>query len=218
MGHPDEKVISGSSRAAEPVEPAAVPAPVSPLGWSIGGRLLCAGQPLAGGGLGRRLALQKRVAMASIVIYDLTLGYDGHPAVHHLSGTFEPGSMTAVAGPNGSGKSTLLKGIAGTLRPFTGRIDLGGLKIFRIAYLPQQARIDRSFPITVLDLVALGLWEDIGMFAGMRDELWRKVRQALAAVGLEGFERRPISDLSVGQFQRSFRPPAAPGRSRHPPR
>lgn len=140
--------------------------------------------------------------MASIVIHDLTLGYDGHPAVHHLSGTFAAGSMTAVMGPNGSGKSTLLKGITGILRPFTGRIDLGGLKISRIAYLPQQAEIDRSFPITVLDLVALGLWERIGMFAGMRDELWREARQALAAVGLEGFERRPISDLSAGQFQR----------------
>lgn len=140
--------------------------------------------------------------MAAIVIHDLTLGYDGHPAVHHLSGTFESGSMTAVVGPNGSGKSTLLKGIVGFLRPFTGWIDLGGLKISRIAYLPQQAEIDRSFPITVLDLVALGLWERIGMFTGMRDELWRKTRQALAAVGLEGFERRPISDLSVGQFQR----------------
>jgi zinc/manganese transport system ATP-binding protein len=140
--------------------------------------------------------------MASIVIHDLTLGYDGHPAVHHLSGTFEPGSMTAVVGPNGSGKSTLLKGIVGILRPFTGRIDLGGLQIFRIAYLPQQAEIDRSFPITVRDLVALGLWERIGMFAGMSDELWRKARETLAAVGLEGFERRPISDLSEGQFQR----------------
>src|SRR5208282_814861 len=140
--------------------------------------------------------------MASIVIHDLTLGYHGHPAVHHLSGTFESGSMTAVVGPNGSGKSTLLKGIVGFLRPLTGRIDLGDLKISRIAYLPQQAEIDRSFPITVLDLVALGLWERIGMFAGMRDELWRKTRQGLAAVGLEGFERRPISDLSVGQFQR----------------
>jgi zinc/manganese transport system ATP-binding protein len=50
--------------------------------------------------------------------------------------------------------------------------------------------------------VALGLWERIGMFAGMSDELWMKARQALAAVGLEGFERRPISDLSAGQFQR----------------
>ena len=140
--------------------------------------------------------------MNSIVLNDLTLGYDGHPAVHHLSGVFAAGSMTAVVGPNGSGKSTLLKGITGMLHPLGGRIDRGGLKTSRIAYLPQQAEIDRSFPITVLDTVALGLWHQVGMFGGMKQGQWQQARQALAAVGLEGFERRPISNLSAGQFQR----------------
>jgi zinc/manganese transport system ATP-binding protein len=140
--------------------------------------------------------------MDAIVLDDLTLGYNGHPAVHHLSGVFEAGSMTAVIGPNGSGKSTLLKGITGILRPLAGRIERGRLKISQIAYLPQQAEIDRAFPITVLDIVALGLWHHTGMFGGIKGELWRQTRQALAAVGLEGFEGRPISDLSMGQFQR----------------
>ncbi len=140
--------------------------------------------------------------MNAIILHDLTLGYDGHPAVHHLSGVFEPGSMTAVVGPNGSGKSTLLKGITGILRPLGGRIERGTLKISQIAYLPQQAEIDRSFPITVLDIVALGLWQRLGMFGGMKKALWVQAGQALASVGLDGFERRPISDLSAGQFQR----------------
>jgi len=140
--------------------------------------------------------------MDSIVLYDLTLGYDGHPAVHHLSGVFEAGSMTAVVGPNGSGKSTLLKGINGILHPFGGRIERGSLKTSQFAYLPQQAEIDRSFPITVLDTVALGLWHRIGIFGGMKPEHWRQARQSLAAVGLDGFERRPIGNLSAGQFQR----------------
>ena len=83
--------------------------------------------PLAGGGLGPRLAAIDDM-MNAIVLHDLTLGYDGHPAVHHLSGVFEPGSMTAVVGPNGSGKSTLLKGITGILRPLGGRIERGSLK------------------------------------------------------------------------------------------
>ena len=109
--------------------------------------------------------------------------------------------MTAVVGPNGSGKSTLLKGITGLLRPLGGRIKRGSLKISQIAYLPQQAEIDRSFPITVLDIVALGLWHRIGMFGGMQQE-WQQARQALASVGLEGFERRAIGQLSAGQFQR----------------
>ncbi len=140
--------------------------------------------------------------MDAIVLNDLTLGYDGHPAVHHLSGVFAAGSLTAVVGPNGSGKSTLLKGITGMLHPLGGRIDRGGLKTSRIAYLPQQPEIDRSFPITVLDTVALGLWHRVGMFGGMKPGQWQQARQALAAVGLDGFERRPIGNLSAGQFQR----------------
>jgi zinc/manganese transport system ATP-binding protein len=140
--------------------------------------------------------------MDSIVLHDLTLGYDGHPAVHHLSGVFEGGSMTAVVGPNGSGKSTLLKGLTGMLHPLGGRIERGSLRTSQFAYLPQQAEIDHSFPITVLDTVALGLWHRLGMFGGMKKEQWQQARQALAAVGLEGFDRRAIGNLSVGQFQR----------------
>jgi zinc/manganese transport system ATP-binding protein len=140
--------------------------------------------------------------MTSIVLNDLTLGYNGHPAVHHLSGVFEAGSMTAVVGPNGSGKSTLLKGITGLLHPLGGRLERRGLRTSQLAYLPQQAEIDRSFPITVLDTVALGLWQRVGMFGGMKQEHWRQARHALAAVGLDGFDRRPIGNLSAGQFQR----------------
>ncbi len=140
--------------------------------------------------------------MDAIVLDDLTLGYDGHPAVHHLSGVFEAGSMTAVVGPNGSGKSTLLKGLTGILPPLGGSIERGGLRTSQIAYLPQQAEIDRSFPITVLDTVALGLWHCLGMFGGMKQDLWQQARQALASVGLNGFEGRAIGNLSAGQFQR----------------
>jgi len=140
--------------------------------------------------------------MNAIALHDLTLGYDGHPAVHHLSGIFETGSMTAVVGPNGSGKSTLLKGLTGLLHPLGGRIERNGLKTSHFAYLPQQAEVDRSFPITVLDTVALGLWHNVGMFAGINKEHWRQAREALAAVGLDGFERRSIGNLSAGQFQR----------------
>jgi zinc/manganese transport system ATP-binding protein len=140
--------------------------------------------------------------MPTITLTDLTLGYERHPAVHHLSGSFQPGSMTAVIGPNGSGKSTLLKGIVGILRPLGGSITRQNLKKFQIAYLPQQLEIDRSFPITVLDTVILGLWRQIGTFGGMKREFWVKAEQALRTVGLSGFEMRAISNLSSGQFRR----------------
>lgn len=140
--------------------------------------------------------------MPAITLHNLTLGYQRHPAVHHLSGSFAPGSMTAIIGPNGSGKSTLVKGITGFLRPMEGSIDRGGLQTRQIAYLPQRLEVDRSFPITVLDTVLLGLWREIGMFGGMNRTLRERVVQALSTVGLGGLESRAINELSGGQFQR----------------
>src|SRR6202011_1509549 len=108
---------------------------------------------------------------AALQFRNLTLGYDRHPAVHHLDGTVESGALVAVVGPNGAGKSTLFKGIVGMLKPLAGRIDLAGLSPHEIAYLPQAAEIDRTFPINIYDLVAMGLWHRTGMFGGIgRDE------------------------------------------------
>ena len=135
-------------------------------------------------------------------LHDVTLGYDRHPAVHHLTGSFAAGSLTAVVGPNGSGKSTLLKGLIGHLAPLDGCLERNGLHRRDIAYLPQQAEIDRSFPISVLDTVLLGHWRTIGLFRAVTRAQRRQARQALLAVGLDGFGRRPIASLSAGQFQR----------------
>src|SRR3984957_15263077 len=95
---------------------------------------------------------------AALQFRNLTLGYDRHPAVHHLDGAVESGSLVAVVGPNGAGKSTLFKGVVGALKPLAGSIERGGLDVRDIAYLPQVAEIDRSFPINVYDMVAMGLW------------------------------------------------------------
>ena len=139
---------------------------------------------------------------AQIKFHNVTLGYDRHPAVHHLNGEVASGALLAVIGPNGAGKSTLFRGLAGILKPLSGSIDLGGLDIRDIAYLPQTADIDRSFPISVFDLVGTGLWRSTGFFGGMGDAARSRITQALAAVGLNGFENRSIGTLSGGQMQR----------------
>ena len=139
---------------------------------------------------------------AQIQFRDVTLGYDRHPAVHHLNGEVAHGALLAVIGPNGAGKSTLFRGLAGILKPLAGSIALGGLNIRDIAYLPQTADIDRSFPISVFDFVGTGLWRATGFFGGMGGTARDKITQALAAVGLNGFENRPIGTLSGGQIQR----------------
>lgn len=138
----------------------------------------------------------------AIRLDNLTVCYDRHPAVHHLSGAFQSGSLTAIVGPNGAGKSTLLKAIMGLLPATTGRIEHVALARSDIAYLPQQAQIDRQFPITVLDVVLLGHWQRIGVLGRVTAALRTQAVAALAAVGLAGFQGRPIRSLSAGQFQR----------------
>ena len=139
---------------------------------------------------------------AQLTFRDVTLGYDRHPAVHHLSGEIASGALLAVVGPNGAGKSTLFRGIAGILKPLAGTIDHDGLDIRDIAYLPQSVDIDRSFPISVFDFVGTGLWRTTGFFGGMGRQERDRIALALAAVGLNGFENRNIGTLSGGQMQR----------------
>ncbi|MBN8970062.1 MAG: ABC transporter ATP-binding protein [Rhizobiales bacterium] len=139
---------------------------------------------------------------AQLQFRDVTLGYDRHPAVHHLSGNVNEGALIAVIGPNGAGKSTLLRGLVGILKPLAGTIDRGGIDIRDIAYLPQTAEIDRSFPISVFDFVSTGLWRRAGLFGGLKRRERGMILEALAAVGLNGFENRTIGTLSGGQMQR----------------
>ncbi|MGV6393213.1 zinc ABC transporter ATP-binding protein AztA [Pseudomonas caspiana] len=139
---------------------------------------------------------------AAISLKDLTVAYERRPAVHHITGCFETGSLTAIVGPNGAGKSTLIKAIAGTMKPAAGKVDRGNLATRTLGYLPQAAEIDRSFPLSVADTVAMGAWRSMGAFRGLGRDAARRTREALQAVGLEGFESRSIGSLSSGQFQR----------------
>ena len=137
-----------------------------------------------------------------IRLENLTLGYDRHPAVHHLDLAIPDGELLAIVGPNGAGKSTLLKALTGELIPLGGRIRMPAGR-GSIAYLPQQSGMDKDFPISVFDMVALGLWQEAGAFGHQGAAAARRVRQAIATVGLTGFEQRVIGSLSGGQFQRA---------------
>jgi zinc/manganese transport system ATP-binding protein len=142
------------------------------------------------------------VSNPAIMFRDLTLGYDRHPAVHHITGEVSRGELLAIVGPNGAGKSTLLKGIIGELKPLSGSLDLDGISKTDIAYLPQQIDIDRSFPISIFDCVAMGLWREIGVWRGVDGKRQAAVTRALATVGLVDLAARPVGALSGGQFQR----------------
>jgi len=141
-------------------------------------------------------------AAPAIRFHDLTLGYDRHPAVHHITGEIARGELLAIVGPNGAGKSTLLKAIVGELKPLSGSLDLDEITKRDIAYLPQVIEIDRSFPISVFDCVAMGLWRKIGAWRGLGRRGREEVVQALDTVGLVALADRAVGSLSGGQFQR----------------
>ena len=142
--------------------------------------------------------------MPVIDFQNLTLGYELYPAVTRLETEILEGSLTAIVGPNGAGKTTLLKGVIGALRPMEGCVSVNLSGRESIAYLPQLSEIDRSFPISVFDIVAMGLWKNIGAFGRLNKINREKVNAAISTVGLTGFEKRVIGSLSGGQMQRAL--------------
>lgn len=150
--------------------------------------------------MGTRMSPNTWPGGPAIALHDLTVSYRGHPAVHHVSGGFGAGQLTAVVGPNGAGKSTLLGVLGGTIRDYEGRVERD--LALRVAYLPQASALDRSFPVRVHEAVAMGLWAHIGSFGSLRHDDRSRVNDALAAVGLGGFGQRWLGELSAGQAQR----------------
>jgi zinc/manganese transport system ATP-binding protein len=142
------------------------------------------------------------VRVPAIVLEDVSCRFGARLVVDGLSGRFAPGSLTAVVGPNGAGKTTLLRTLAGLHRGHGGRIDLGGLGRREIALLPQASALDRGFPVSCGEVVALGAWATMGVFGRAPSGLAGRVDAALERVGLGGFAERPVGALSAGQFQR----------------
>ncbi len=149
-------------------------------------------------------AMRRTSASPPIITFsNLFLGYgEASPALRDLNATVTAGSLTALVGPNGAGKSTLLKGIIGALPPLNGRIILSGIRATDIAYLPQSSEIDRTFPISVRDFVAGGLWRQTGAFGRTTALLEKELSSALETVGLGQLADRHIGTLSGGQFRR----------------
>lgn len=136
-----------------------------------------------------------------ITFDNVELCHGGRLILSGLSGTIKSGSLFALIGPNGSGKTTLLRAIAG-LHPLAGgRIDQGGVTAPDIALLAQGSHLDRTFPITCREVVALAA-AGLGPFRSIGRDQLSAARAALGRVGLAGMEQRPIQALSAGQFQR----------------
>ncbi len=140
--------------------------------------------------------------MASVTLENVTISYARHPAIHHISGEFKTGSLTAIVGPNGAGKSTLLKAIAGVIPVREGKIIFSGMAQTRVAYLPQSTTYERDFPLSVLHLVCTGAWRSTGGYAEITPAIIAQAKRALEEVGMGALASRNLSTLSAGQFQR----------------
>lgn len=139
-----------------------------------------------------------------IELDDVTVGWNGVPALSNVSGTFHEGSLTAILGPNGAGKSTLLKTVTGQLVARGGHVTIHEPFRGGISLLPQISDIDRSFPITTYDLVSMGAWRRVGAFRRYDKAEKQRIGDALATVGLTDKARDLISGLSGGQMQRAL--------------
>jgi zinc/manganese transport system ATP-binding protein len=133
------------------------------------------------------------------MVTNVRVAYGRRVALEDVSGIFGSGSLTAVVGPNGAGKSSLLKTLAGVQPLRGGDITYSQPILGRLAYLPQQSELDRDYPITVAELVALGAWRNMGAFRRLSENLLPSIDTAIAQVGLEGFADRLIAELSAGQ-------------------
>lgn len=140
-----------------------------------------------------------------IILENLTLTYERHPAVHHLSGQFPRGSSTAIIGPNGGGKSTLLKSLAGLHPIDEGNILRGQTHdLIYTAYLPQNTQWDKVFPLTVFELASQALVTTPRFWWRLDSEQKKQVQLALEQVNLWEQRSLTIEQLSLGQFQRAL--------------
>lgn len=142
--------------------------------------------------------------MPLIEIENLTVVYDRAPALADVNFNVNTGDFTAIIGPNGAGKSTLIQAIMGLIQPRAGtRISIEGGRE-RLGYVPQHNDVDWDFPVTVEDVVMMGLTRQVGWLRWPGRKHWRLVHSALDRVGLRMEAHRPIGDLSGGQRRRAF--------------
>jgi zinc/manganese transport system ATP-binding protein len=137
-----------------------------------------------------------------VLLRDVTVRYGRRVALEAVSGEFVSGSLTAVVGANGAGKSTLLAAIAGVVRPARGVVKCAARQ--RLAYLPQLSAIDRDYPLTISELIALGGWREFGAFRSPGTALRARAAAAAETVGLAGRLERSIGEISVGELQRAL--------------
>jgi len=134
---------------------------------------------------------------APVAVEDLSVAFGARQALRSVTFDVPPGTVVGVIGPNGAGKSTLFRALLGVVR-FTGRVRLTG----RPAYVPQGDRARHDFPATALDVVLMGLAQQVPWWRPLGRSEREAARSALAETGMADLADRPFGELSGGQRQR----------------
>ena len=147
--------------------------------------------------------------MSQVIVKELSFGYHpGTPVLENLSVSIESRDFVAVIGPNGGGKSTFLKLILGLLKPASGTIEVMGRKphesATRIGYVSQDIHLNRGFPVSVLDVVLMGVLKSRNFLVRYSKAEIAQGTEALQKVGMEAFASHKMDTLSGGQLQRVF--------------
>ena len=146
--------------------------------------------------------------LPALEVTDVTVAYQDTPVLWDVDLHVPAGILMAIVGPNGAGKTTLLKTILGLMKPAAGRVQIFGKSYseqrHRIGYVPQRGSVDWDFPTSVLDVVMMGRYGNLGWFRRPGASERTMASEALEKVGMAEYAERQISQLSGGQQQRVF--------------
>ena len=141
-------------------------------------------------------------------VHDLTVAYYRKPVIWDVDLEIPEGKLVGIVGPNGAGKSTLIRVCLDLIPKASGRVDVYGRSYReqrrKVGYVPQRESVDWDFPVSALDVVAMGTYGRLGWFRRVNRRAKAEAMQALEKVGLADYAERQISQLSGGQQQRVF--------------
>ena len=153
-------------------------------------------------------ALAEHEATSPLSIHDLTVAYNRKPVLWDVEYEAPDRALIAIVGPNGAGKSTLIKAVLGLVPAASGLVEVYGRPVagqrHLIGYVPQRGSVDWDFPVSALEVVAMGLYGRIGWLRPVARRHREIARACLDQVGMADYAERQISQLSGGQQQRVF--------------
>jgi zinc transport system ATP-binding protein len=135
-------------------------------------------------------------------IQDLVVGFPGRPLHEPLNLDLPAGSRLGVIGGNGSGKSTLMKTLMGLNNPYRG--SFRWQKKARFGYVPQENQVDLLFPMTVGDLLNMGMLEELPRWRRSKPSSEAKLREILNEMEIAPLRETLLRELSGGERQRSL--------------